>query len=126
MSSLWSGEGRAQRRDMLETIEEQKATIHKYENRLRDLVRAYKGLTQEKDALDASLKAIQATTSTDDSQPTPSREVTPGGGSNASSRPVSPTTASSSETERSHHGRSDESKTQEEANHHQVSLHHWN
>ncbi|TRY76795.1 hypothetical protein TCAL_07417 [Tigriopus californicus] len=58
--SSGGGDGRAQRRDMLETIEEQKAIISKYENRLRDVVRAYKGLAQEKDALEASLKAIQS------------------------------------------------------------------
>ena len=44
-----------------ETIESQKETISKYESRLRDLVRAYKGVVKEKDALQKSLSAIGST-----------------------------------------------------------------
>ena len=46
------GEGRQRRRDLLETIENQEKTIAKYETRLRDVVRAYKGVVKEKEALE--------------------------------------------------------------------------
>ena len=60
-SSLYAGgmaDTRQHRRELLETVETQKETISKYETRLRDLVRAYKGLAKEKEALEATLKAI--------------------------------------------------------------------
>ena len=47
------------RRELEDTIEEQKEKISKYENRLRDMIRAYKGLTKEKEALEKSLKILQ-------------------------------------------------------------------
>ncbi|KAG1650904.1 GRIP and coiled-coil domain-containing protein 1 [Nymphon striatum] len=46
------------RRDLMKTIEEQQDKLGKYENRLRDVVLAYKGLSKEKEALEASLKAL--------------------------------------------------------------------
>ena len=49
------------RRELEDTIEEQKEKISKYENRLRDMIRAYKGLTKEKEALEKSLKILQKT-----------------------------------------------------------------
>ncbi len=55
-----STEGRSRRRELLETIEEQKETLSKYETRLRDVVRAYKGLAKEKEALEETLKAVVA------------------------------------------------------------------
>ena len=46
-------------RELLETVESQKATIAKYEGRFKDLVRSYKSLNKEKEALEKSLQAIQ-------------------------------------------------------------------
>ncbi|XP_046568321.1 uncharacterized protein LOC124276723 [Haliotis rubra] len=44
--------------DLQNTVESQKEQIQKYETRLRDVVRAYKGLVKEKEALEASLKVL--------------------------------------------------------------------
>jgi hypothetical protein len=51
---------RQSRRELLETIETQKETLAKYETRLRDVVRAYKGLAKEKEALEKSLSALNS------------------------------------------------------------------
>ena len=48
------------RRELLDTISEQKDQISRYESRLRDVVRAYKGLVKEKEALESSLKVLGA------------------------------------------------------------------
>ena len=47
------------RRELLETIEQQKDQIGRYEARLRDVVHAYKGLVKEKEALENSLKILE-------------------------------------------------------------------
>ncbi|XP_019641418.1 PREDICTED: GRIP and coiled-coil domain-containing protein 1-like [Branchiostoma belcheri] len=49
---------RAARRELIETIEQQKERIARLENRLRDVVTAYKGLAKEKEALEASIKVL--------------------------------------------------------------------
>ena len=49
--------GRQRRRDLMETIESQEKTIAKYETRLRDVVRAYKGVVKEKEALEVQCSA---------------------------------------------------------------------
>lgn len=49
---------KANRRELCEIICTQKEKIQRYEARLGDLVRAYKGLQKEKDALEGSLKAL--------------------------------------------------------------------
>ena len=54
-----TGGEKQSRRELVDTIEEQKEKISKYENRLRDMIRAYKGLTKEKEALENSLKSLQ-------------------------------------------------------------------
>ena len=46
------------RRELQEIIDRQTDQLSRYETRLRDLVRAYKGLTKEKEALEKSLSAI--------------------------------------------------------------------
>jgi len=51
---------RQSRRELLEVISQQKEQCAKYETRLKDVVRAYKGLAKEKETLEASLKAITA------------------------------------------------------------------
>lgn len=49
---------KANRRELCEIICTQKEKLQRYEARLGDLVRAYKGLQKEKDALELSLKAL--------------------------------------------------------------------
>ncbi|XP_041352317.1 GRIP and coiled-coil domain-containing protein 1-like [Gigantopelta aegis] len=51
---------RATRNELLKTIESQKEQIQRYEGRLRDVVRAYKGLVKEKEALEASIKVLSS------------------------------------------------------------------
>ena len=48
------------RRELLEVISQQKEQLARYETRLKDVVRAYKGLAKEKETLETSLKAITA------------------------------------------------------------------
>ncbi|XP_022083862.1 GRIP and coiled-coil domain-containing protein 1-like [Acanthaster planci] len=52
---------RGTRKDLLETIEKQKEQLSRYESRLRDIVHAYKNLSKEKEALEASVQALSAT-----------------------------------------------------------------
>jgi len=53
---------RQSRRELLEVIEQQKEQLARYETRLKDVVRAYKGLSKENEALKTSLKAITEAT----------------------------------------------------------------
>ncbi|NXP73735.1 GCC1 protein, partial [Ramphastos sulfuratus] len=46
------------KKDLLETIESQKKHLLQYQLRLKDVVRAYKSLLKEKEALEASLKVL--------------------------------------------------------------------
>ncbi|XP_042326795.1 GRIP and coiled-coil domain-containing protein 1 [Sceloporus undulatus] len=52
------GVGGPSRKELLEALEAQRAQLAQYQARLKDLVRAYKGLLQEKGALEASLQAL--------------------------------------------------------------------
>ena len=54
-----SGQGRKSRRELEEVVSAQKEQLLKYETRLRDVVRAYKGLAKEKEALDQTLAVLQ-------------------------------------------------------------------
>ncbi|KAK6183466.1 hypothetical protein SNE40_010943 [Patella caerulea] len=54
---------RGTKNELLKTIDSQKEQLTRYETRLRDVVRAYKGIVKEKEALEASLKVISETTS---------------------------------------------------------------
>ncbi|XP_023344180.1 GRIP and coiled-coil domain-containing protein 1 isoform X1 [Eurytemora carolleeae] len=54
------------RRELLEVIEQQKEQLGRYEARLKDVVRAYKGLVKEKETLETSLKVITAAAATDE------------------------------------------------------------
>jgi hypothetical protein len=54
----WGSSDRQSRRELEETIESQKDQISRYETRLRDVVRAYKGIIKEKEALENSLTVI--------------------------------------------------------------------
>ncbi|XP_069485625.1 GRIP and coiled-coil domain-containing protein 1 isoform X2 [Ambystoma mexicanum] len=50
----------AGKKELLDTIENQKKQLLQYQTRLKDVVRAYKGLLKEKEALEASLKVLSA------------------------------------------------------------------
>ena len=50
--------GRQSRRELLAIIAQQKEQIVRYEARLKDVVRAYKGLTKEKEALEKSFAVL--------------------------------------------------------------------
>ncbi|OZC08518.1 GRIP domain protein [Onchocerca flexuosa] len=60
------------RSDLIKKIEEQQFQIADYENKLKDLIRAYKGLSAEKNALQAAIKVLglqqEATTSVEESR----------------------------------------------------------
>ncbi|KAK3912433.1 GRIP and coiled-coil domain-containing protein 1 [Frankliniella fusca] len=49
--------------ELLRHVEEQRVKLSRYESRLRDVVTAYKGLSKEKEALEASLIALTASKS---------------------------------------------------------------
>lgn len=50
--------GGPSKKDLLDTIEAQKKQLIQYQTRLKDVVRAYKSLLKEKEALEASLKVL--------------------------------------------------------------------
>ncbi|KAM8982223.1 GRIP and coiled-coil domain-containing protein 1 [Sarcophilus harrisii] len=52
--------GGPSKKELLETIETQKKQLLQYQVRLKDVVRAYKSLLKEKEALEASLKVLSA------------------------------------------------------------------
>ncbi|XP_027695928.1 GRIP and coiled-coil domain-containing protein 1 [Vombatus ursinus] len=58
--------GGPSKKDLLETIETQKKQLLQYQVRLKDVVRAYKSLLKEKEALEASLKVLSASHEADD------------------------------------------------------------
>ncbi|XP_069764396.1 GRIP and coiled-coil domain-containing protein 1 isoform X2 [Narcine bancroftii] len=53
------------KRELLDTIETQKKQLSQYQTRLRDVVRAYKSLLKEKEALEASLKVLSVSQEVD-------------------------------------------------------------
>jgi hypothetical protein len=53
--------GRQSRRELLNTISQQKEQLVRYEARLKDVVRAYKGLAKEKEALEKSVVVLRKT-----------------------------------------------------------------
>lgn len=50
--------GGPSRKDLLDTIESQKKQLIQYQARFKDVVRAYKSLLKEKEALEASLRVL--------------------------------------------------------------------
>ncbi|XP_050407159.1 GRIP and coiled-coil domain-containing protein 1 [Patella vulgata] len=58
---------RGTKNELLKTIDSQKEQLTRYETRLRDVVRAYKGVVKEKEALEASLKIISETSTSSQS-----------------------------------------------------------
>lgn len=53
--------GGPSRKELLDTVESQKKRLIQYQTRFRDVVRAYKSLLKEKEALEASLKVLSVT-----------------------------------------------------------------
>ncbi|XP_072418834.1 GRIP and coiled-coil domain-containing protein 1 [Chiloscyllium punctatum] len=59
--------GGPSKKELLDTIEAQKKQLFQYQTRLRDVVRAYKSLLKEKEALEASLKVLSVSQEVDKS-----------------------------------------------------------
>ncbi|XP_029018500.1 GRIP and coiled-coil domain-containing protein 1 [Betta splendens] len=57
--------GGPSRKELVDTIESQKKQLIQYQTRLKDMVRAYKSLLKEKEALEASLKVLTVTQEVD-------------------------------------------------------------
>uniref|UniRef100_A0A3Q0RA32 GRIP and coiled-coil domain-containing protein 1 n=1 Tax=Amphilophus citrinellus TaxID=61819 RepID=A0A3Q0RA32_AMPCI len=55
------GGGGPSRKELLDTVESQKKQLVQYQTRFKDVVRAYKSLLKEKEALEASLKVLSVT-----------------------------------------------------------------
>lgn len=53
--------GGPSRKELLDTVESQKKQLVQYQTRFKDVVRAYKSLLKEKEALEASLKVLSVT-----------------------------------------------------------------
>ena len=49
---------RATRSELVKTVEALQEKLNRYEAKLRDVVQAYKGVVKEKEALEASIKAL--------------------------------------------------------------------
>ncbi|XP_077090359.1 GRIP and coiled-coil domain-containing protein 1 [Siphateles boraxobius] len=60
--------GGPSKKELLETIEQQKKQLLKYQTRFKDVVRAYQSLIKEKEALEASLKVLSISQEVDLSQ----------------------------------------------------------
>ncbi|NXE99169.1 GCC1 protein, partial [Menura novaehollandiae] len=63
--------GGPSRKELLETIEAQKQQLLRFQARLKDVVRAYKSLLKEKEALEASLKVLSVSHDGDLAVPPP-------------------------------------------------------
>ncbi|KAL4617969.1 GRIP and coiled-coil domain-containing protein 1-like [Arapaima gigas] len=57
--------GGPSKKELLDTIEEQRKQLLQYQTRLKDVVRAYKSLLKEKEALEASLKVLMVSQEVD-------------------------------------------------------------
>lgn len=68
--------GGPSRKELLDTIEAQKKQLVQYQTRFKDVVRAYKSLLKEKEALEASLKVLTVTQDVDLNR---QRQEVPGG-----------------------------------------------
>lgn len=63
--------GGPSRKELLDTIESQKKQMIQYQTRFKDVVRAYKSLLKEKEALEASLKVLTASQEPELNAPSP-------------------------------------------------------
>lgn len=105
--------GGPSRKDLQDTIESQKKQLVQYQTRFKDVVRAYKSLLKEKEALEASLKVLTVTQEVDlNQQDTPSTSsALPEDGSSLHSEDSVDTAASvdtSSETARGEQSEEDQ------------------
>ncbi|XP_035532001.1 GRIP and coiled-coil domain-containing protein 1 [Morone saxatilis] len=57
--------GGPSRKDLMDTVESQKKQLVQYQTRFKDVVRAYKSLLKEKEALEASLKVLSVSQEVD-------------------------------------------------------------
>ncbi|NWW16612.1 GCC1 protein, partial [Falcunculus frontatus] len=69
--------GGPSRKELLETIETQKQQLLRFQARLKDVVRAYKSLLKEKEALEASLKVLSVSHEGDLAVPPPAAGDSP-------------------------------------------------
>ncbi|XP_041326216.1 GRIP and coiled-coil domain-containing protein 1 isoform X1 [Pyrgilauda ruficollis] len=69
--------GGPSRKELLETIETQKQQLLRFQARLKDVVRAYKSLLKEKEALEASLKVLSVSHHGDLAPPPPAAGDSP-------------------------------------------------
>nr|XP_046235663.1 GRIP and coiled-coil domain-containing protein 1 [Scatophagus argus] len=68
--------GGPSRKDLLDTIESQKKQLAQYQTRFKDVVRAYKSLLKEKEALETSLKVLTVNQDVDLNQQSQDRTTT--------------------------------------------------
>lgn len=66
--------GGPSRKELLDTVESQKKQMIQYQARLKDVVRAYKSLLKEKEALEASLKVLTTSQETEPNEHGPHRQ----------------------------------------------------
>lgn len=88
---------KANRRELCEIICTQKEKLQRYEARLGDLVRAYKSLQKEKDALELSLKALTSSKASEKARASSSSESLTGKESEKKSEPSPSSTADGQE-----------------------------
>ncbi|CAN8210418.1 unnamed protein product [Coccothraustes coccothraustes] len=69
--------GGPSRKELLETIETQKQQLLRFQARLKDVVRAYKSLLKEKEALEASLKVLSLSHDGEPAAPPPAAGDSP-------------------------------------------------
>ncbi|XP_077522217.1 GRIP and coiled-coil domain containing 88 kDa isoform X1 [Amblyomma americanum] len=78
---------KANRRELCEIICTQKEKLQRYEARLGDLIRAYKSLQKEKDALELSLKALTSSKASEKARSSASSESLTGKQSESNAEP---------------------------------------
>lgn len=83
---------KANRKELCEIICTQKEKLQRYEGRLKDLVRAYKSLQKEKDALEVSLKALTSSKASEKARASSSNESLAEKKSEKSSEPTQSST----------------------------------
>ncbi|KAL3246872.1 hypothetical protein MRX96_057379 [Rhipicephalus microplus] len=88
---------KANRKELCEIICAQKEKLQRYEGRLKDLVRAYKSLQKEKDALEVSLKALTSSKASEKARASSSNESLAEKKSEKSSEPTQSSTGAGSQ-----------------------------
>lgn len=80
--------GGPNKKELLDTIETQKKQLIQYQTRFKDVVRAYKSLLKEKEALEASLKVLTVSQEVDLSQRSDDCSVSGAGAASVTSDPL--------------------------------------